>query len=85
MKRQYKKILMIVLPVFMLGFILASSGIAQTDQPKENGNGRLISMSFKDADLDSVLDFFSKSADYTIIKDAEIKGRVTIMSEKDHS
>jgi general secretion pathway protein D len=83
MKRQYKKILMIVLPIFMLGFILASSGIAQTDQPKENGNGRLISMSFKDADLDSVLDFFSKSADYTIIKDAEIKGRVTIMSDKD--
>lgn len=89
MKCQYKEFLMIVLSIFMLGFILANSGIAQTDQPtgppkaNGNGNGRLISMSFKDADLDYVLDFFAKSADYTIIKDAEIKGRVTIMSEKD--
>ena len=81
MKNQYKISLIILLNILMLGFILTNSGIAQTNSSGESG--RLISMKFKDADLDYVLDFFSKAAGYTIIKDADIKGRVTIISDKD--
>ncbi|MGB9596850.1 MAG: type II secretion system secretin GspD [Candidatus Poribacteria bacterium] len=81
MKYQYKISLVILLNMFILGFILSSSGIAQTSTSEDNG--RLIAMRFKDADLDNVLDFFSKATGYTIIKDADIKGRVTIISDKD--
>lgn len=70
----------ILIYIILINIILINSGFAQTD---ESNNNRLISMSFKDADLDYVLDFFSKATGYTIIKDADIKGRVTIISEKD--
>ncbi|MGQ9610300.1 MAG: secretin N-terminal domain-containing protein [bacterium] len=66
--------------ISLFSLILINSGFTQTN---ESNNNKLISMSFKDADLDYVLDFFSKATGYTIIKDADIKGRVTILSEKD--
>lgn len=82
MKHQYRNLtLIVILSVFLFGIILSNLSYAQTSNPTENG--RLISMNFKDADLDYVLDFFSRATGYTIIKDAEIKGRVTILSEKD--
>jgi general secretion pathway protein D len=71
----------ILIFALLFGLILTNSNFAQTTESKNNE--QLVSMSFKDADLDYVLDFFSKTTGYTIIKDAEIKGRVTIMSEKD--
>ena len=40
-------------------------------------------MSFREADLDNVLDFFSRATGYTIVKDADIDARVTILSQKD--
>jgi general secretion pathway protein D len=46
---------------------------------------QLISMSFREADLDYVLDFFSRATGYTIVKDAEIEARVTIISQRDIS
>jgi len=61
--------------------MLSSSGFAQTGESANNE--QLVSMDFKDADLDYVLDFFSRATGYAIIKDGEIKGRVTIVSEKD--
>ncbi len=76
MKFYYRVLIYIIL----INLILINSGFAQTD---ESNNNKLISMSFKDADLDYVLDFFSRATGYTIIKDADIKGRVTILSEKD--
>jgi general secretion pathway protein D len=67
----------IIFIFFIFGYILSNLSFAQSD------NQKLISMSFKDADLDYVLDFFAKATGYTIIKDGEIKGRVTIVSEND--
>jgi len=52
-------------------------------ETKQENNKQLISLSFKDADLDYVLDFFSRATGYTIIKDTDIKARVTIISQKD--
>lgn len=67
--------------VLVLLFIwLAQFGLALA-QESEN----LISMSFREADLDYVLDFFSRATGYTIVKDAEINARVTIISQKDIS
>ncbi len=78
---RYQSALLILLSLFLLGYMLSSSGFAQTDESANNE--QLVSMDFKDADLDYVLDFFSRATGYTIIKDGEIKGRVTIVSEKD--
>ncbi len=81
MRHQYKILLIILLNMFILGFILFDLCPAQTNTSGDSG--QLIAMRFKDADLDNVLDFFSKATGYTIIKDADIKGRVTIISDKD--
>lgn len=70
----------ILVYIILINIVLINSGFAQTE---ELNNNKLISMSFKDADLDYVLDFFSRATGYTIVKDADIKGRVTIISEKD--
>jgi general secretion pathway protein D len=64
-----------------LGSILSDLAFAQETESKE----QLISMSFREAELDYVLDFFSRATGYTIVKDADIKARVTIISQKDIS
>jgi general secretion pathway protein D len=79
MKPGYLFLNLCILMCFLL--IISSSTFAQVAEPG-NGN-KLISMSFQDAELDSVLDFFSKATGYTIVKDAELKARVSIISQKD--
>lgn len=67
--------------IFLPGFILPGSAFAQEAKPE--GSEQLISMSFREAELDYVLDFFSRATGYTIVKDADIKARVTINSQRD--
>jgi len=67
---------------FLLLAIILPASVSAQETESEN-NGRLISMSFREADLDSVLDFFSRATGYTIVKDADIDARVTIISQKD--
>ena len=84
MRHQYrdlKSIILSLILVVLIGFALSSSGFAQ-ESGSEN-HERLISMSFREAELDYVLDFFSRATGYTVVKDAEIKARVTIISQKD--
>ena len=84
MRHQYRDLKSIILSlvlVVLIGFVLSSSGFAQ-ESGSEN-HERLISMSFREAELDYVLDFFSRATGYTVVKDAEIKARVTIISQKD--
>ncbi|MBD3184625.1 type II secretion system protein GspD [Candidatus Poribacteria bacterium] len=61
-------------------FILFLSITGGSVLAQEDG---LISMSFRDAEIDYVLDFFSRATGYTVVKDAEIKDRITIIGEKD--
>ena len=65
----------------LIGFTLSGAAFAQ--ETESGSNGRLVSMSFREADLDYVLDFFSQATGYTVIKDADIDARVTIISQKD--
>ena len=84
MSYQYRDLTPTVLSlVFLLltGSFLSSSGFAQ-ESGTEN-HEQLISMSFREADLDYVLDFFSRATGYTVVKDADIDARVTIISQKD--
>ena len=84
MRHQYRGLASPVLSLvfaLLIGSILSSSGFAQetTSEPQE----QLISMNFREAELDNVLDFFSQATGYTVVKDAEIEARVTIISQKD--
>lgn len=84
MRHQYRDLKSIILSLalaLLIGFALSSSGFAQ--ESGTNNRDQLISMSFREAELDYVLDFFSRATGYTIVKDAEIKARVTIISQKD--
>lgn len=86
MKRQYNDLTSVVLLVILvplIGAVLSSSCFAQETESKNRE--QLISMSFREADLDYVLDFFSRATGYTIVKDAEIRARVTIISQKEIS
>ena len=57
-------------------------------EPVDNGStssepqkaGKLISMNFKEASLDYVLEFLSNVTEYIIIKDAELNVRITVIS-----
>jgi type II secretion system protein D len=59
-----------------------------TTQPAANGaiNQKRpttqLSLSFKDAPLDSVLDYLSETAGFVIVKDTPIEGRVTLVSRQ---
>ena len=79
--RDLKSIVLSLVLVLLIGFALSSSGFAQ--ESGTSNRDKLISMSFREADLDYVLDFFSRATGYTVVKDAEIKARVTIISQKD--
>lgn len=61
--------------------MLSNSAFAQERGPENND--RLVSMSFHEAELSYVLDFFSRATGYTIVKDADLKGKVSIISQKD--
>jgi len=67
----------------LFGLTLSHSVSAQGAESETDE--QLISMSFREADLDYVLDFFSRATGYTVVKDAEIKARVTIISQRDVS
>ena len=69
--------------VIMLLIMAILPCFAFSQEAESGNNGRLISMSFREADLDNVLDFFSRATGYTIVKDADIDARVTILSQKD--
>lgn len=74
-----KTMAMLILIVFLS--TLSSSASPQANE--QINNQKLISMNFKEADLEYVLDFFARASGYTIIKDADIKARITIISQKD--
>jgi len=73
----------IILSIFALFIIFIPCDLTSAQETKQENNQQLISLSFRDAELDYVLDFFSRATGYTIIKDADIKARVTIISQKD--
>jgi general secretion pathway protein D len=73
----------IILSIFALFIIFIPCDLASAQETKQENNQQLISLSFRDAELDYVLNFFSRATGYTIIKDADIKARVTIISQKD--
>lgn len=75
------KLLFLICSFLLLAIILPTTIPAQ--ETESENNGRLISMNFREADLDNVLDFFSRATGYTIVKDADIDARVTIISQKD--
>lgn len=84
MRHQYRDLKSMILSlalVLLIGSVPFNSGFAQ--ESVANSRDQLISMSFREAELDYVLDFFSRATGYTIVKDAEIKARVTIISQKD--
>ena len=86
MEHRYKDLTSVILSLvslLLIGFVTSSLSFAQ-ESGSEN-HEQLISMSFREADLDYVLDFFSQATGYTIVKDAEIKARVTIISQKEIS
>lgn len=80
MKHESRSIKFFVLLYFFI-FICSISAYAQG--PESINGSRLISMSFQEAELDSVLDFFSRATGYTIVKDADLKGKVSIISQRD--
>src|SRR5439155_3645348 len=57
----------------------AATQPAATSQP---GNGARLSLNFKDAPLDTVLDYLSQQAGFAVIKDGPVDGRVTIQSKQ---
>lgn len=69
----------VLISVSIIGFAVPC--IAQEMESKADET--LISMSFQEAELDYVLDFFSRATGYTIVKDADMEARVTIISQKD--
>ena len=73
----------IILFIFALFIIFIPCDLASAQETKPESNQQLISLSFRDAELDYVLDFFARATGYTILKNADIKARVTIISQKD--
>lgn len=82
MKYKRKSLTIIILFISSIVFIISNPVSAQ-ETKQNNNHDQLISMNFREAELDYVLDFFSKATGYTIIKDADIKVRITIISQKD--
>src|SRR5688572_28162164 len=51
-------------------------------QPTTLASGAKLSLNFKDAPLDTVLDYLSQQAGFAVIKDGPVDGRVTIQSKQ---
>jgi len=66
---------------FITGLLFVFSFAAESQQAEE----KLISMRFKEASLDHVLEFLSNVTGYVIVKDAELDVRVTVISPHDIS
>ncbi len=62
-------------------FAQIPTGAEEDNKPKEEE--KLLSMRFKEAELDHVLDFLADATGYTIIKDAALSIRVTVISPHD--
>ena len=75
--------------VFSLGypllFLLTASilGFSENEVAEGETESKRISMRFKDASLDHILEFISDATGYTIIKSADLEMRVTIISPDD--
>ena len=74
--------------VFILSNVCAFAQIPigagdEEDNTKPKEEAKLISMRFKEAELDYVLDFLADATGYTIIKDAALSLRVTVISPHD--
>jgi len=82
MKYKHKNLTIIILLISLIVFIISNPVYAQ-ETKQNNNHDQLISMSFREAELDYVLDFFSRATGYTIIKDSDIKVRITVISQKD--
>ncbi len=67
---------------YLLFFLLTGSVLAIGENEIAEGETELkrISMRFKDASLDHVLEFLSEATGYTIVKSADLDVRVTIIS-----
>ena len=57
--------------------------IGENDTAEAETESKQISMRFKDASLDHILEFFSNATGYTIVKSADLDMRVTIISPDD--
>ena len=68
--------LLFLLMVSMLG-VGQNGGAESETEPKH------ISMRFKDASLEHILEFISEATGYTIVKSADLDMRVTIISPDD--
>jgi general secretion pathway protein D len=62
----------------------ATRPAAPATQPAttQSANGARLSLNFKDAPLDTVLDYLSQQAGFAVIKDGPVDGRVTIQSKQ---
>ena len=75
--------------VFSLGypllFLLTASivAIGENEVAESETESKRISMRFKDASLDHILEFISDATGYTIVKSADLEMRVTIISPDD--
>ena len=73
--------------VSILSTVCAFAQIPTDDVTRESNpepsEEKLISMRFKEAELDHVLDFLADATGYTIIKDAALSLRVTVISPHD--
>ena len=77
----YSVSVLLTLLLFMSAQAQDIAGATEADAVAEEDTKR-ITMRFVDASLDHVLDFFATTTGYTIIKDAELSTRVTVMSSK---
>ena len=69
----------------LLLFLLTVSMIVigENDTAEAETEPKQISMRFKDASIDHILEFFSNATGYTIVKSADLDMRVTIISPDD--
>ena len=70
---------------FLLLFLLTVSilAIGANEVAESQTESKRISMRFKDASLDHILEFISDATGYTIVKSADLDMRVTIISPDD--
>jgi general secretion pathway protein D len=58
------------------------AGAATQPATTQSASGARLSLNFKDAPLDTVLDYLSQQAGFAVIKDGPVDGRVTIQSKQ---
>jgi general secretion pathway protein D len=78
-----RRLLLVLLAALLLlpvrGLAAAESPQDETATPSEEPSGGIL-LNFKDASLDSVLEYLSEAAGFIVVKDAYVEGRVSIVS-----